>query len=431
VGRVEQGRVWRWVSSLRASLPLGQMGGASLLLIVSQATTSVLGYVFWLVAARSALPRTVGEVGALLSLLSLVLLFATAGIGTTLLVELARRSGAAADRLFSATLLLSGGIVTGALGVVTLANARFGFWPLLSSPLVAALIVASAVFSVASTVLDTAALSRGAGRLVLVRAAVASGVRLALLSAAVVVGAGLTTTMLLALWAVSLGTSVLVLQGAWRRVGLRMSLQGVRSEMWWLVGRMRYNQLGTLAAKMPPLVLPLLVTWRAGAEANAGFFLAWQLAGGAFMVAGSVSQAFLAQSGDGEDLAARTARAVRLLLVLGVPATLAVAVIGPFVLSLLGAVYAASVTTLLVLVVATPGSATVALVASRLRAERADVAAAALNAVSSLSVLPLAWWWLQLSGPVGAAAAYTVAQTFGALVGVQMLRRRRRRGRVR
>jgi O-antigen/teichoic acid export membrane protein len=422
---VGRSRLHRLRPPWRVKLPVGQMGGASLLLIVSQVTTSVLGYVFWLLAARYALPQAVGEVGALLSLLSLLSLFATAGTGPTLLVELARRQGSAADRLFSATLLLSGALVAVAAVVVSLANVRFGLWPLLASPVTGGLVAVSAVFAAASVVLDAAALSRGAGRLVLVRAAVASGTRLVLLSVAVVVGAGLSTVLLLALWAVSLVASVLLLQGVWRRVELRVELRGVRAELRWLAARMRYNQLGTIAVRTPPLVLPLLVTWRAGAEANAGFFLAWQLAGGAFMVAGSVAQAFLAQCGDGRDVAAGTRRAVRLMLVLGVPAAAAVALLGPFVLALLGPVYAASVTTLLVLVAASPASATLALVGARLRAQRQDRTAAALNVVASLPVLVLAAWWLVRWGPVGAAAAFTVVQTAAAVGGLVLLRGRR------
>lgn len=185
-----------------------------------------------------------------------------------------------------------------------------------------------------------------------------------------------------------------------------------------------HNQLGGLAARTPPFALPLLVTSKAGAEANAGFFLAWQLAGGAFMVSGSVSQAFLAQAGDGVDVAARTRRAARIMVVLGVPATLAVAILGPFVLSVLGEVYAAATPTLLVLVLAAPAAATASLVTARLRAERADGPAAGLNMAAVAAAVALAWWWLPGAGPTGAAAAYTASQALAAALGLWLLWRR-------
>ena len=412
------------LARLRDASRMGQMASSSLLLIASQAVTSVLGYVFWLLAARTTLPQTVGEVGALLSLLSLVMLVATAGVTSTLLVELARRSGQDADRLFSATLVLSGATAAALMVLLVAANALLGFWPLLGSPLVAVLAATSLMFSLVASVLDVAALSRGASMLVLVRSAVASLTRLAALSLAVVLSARLSTTLMLALWSASMVASVALLRTPWSKVGLRLSSQGLIRELRWLLGRIRHNQVGGLAARTPPLVLPLLVTWQAGAEANAGFFLAWQLAGGAFMVSGSVSQAFLAQAGDGVDIAARTRRAARIMLVLGVPALLGVALLGPLVLSFLGEVYAAATTTLLVLVMAAPASAAVSLVTSRLRAERADAPAAWLNVASSVFAVTLAWWWLPAAGPVGASAGYAASQVFGAVSGVWLLRSR-------
>jgi O-antigen/teichoic acid export membrane protein len=252
---------------------------------------------------------------------------------------------------------------------------------------------------------------------------VTSGVRLLLLLASLAAGAALSTRMMLVLWAASLVAAVLTLSGLRRRVGLRLTGRGVWAELWWLVGRLRWNQVGALAARVPPLSLPLLVTWRAGAEANAGFFLSWQLAGGVFMVTAAVSQAFLAEAGDGTALAHRTARAVRLQLLLGVPALVGVAVVGPFVLGLLGEVYAAASVTLLVLVASAPALAVVSLVGARLRAQRRDGAAAALNVVSGVTTLPLALWWVGSFGPSGVAAAFAVSQTFGAVLGLVLARR--------
>jgi O-antigen/teichoic acid export membrane protein len=424
-----RGRLRQLAANLSSRVTLGPLGVSSMYLLSSQAVNAVLSYGFWLLAARSLAPQVVGEVGAVLSLMSILVVLTTAGVGPTLLVELPRQSREGADRLFSAAVLLVGAASL-ALSVVTVSVTLVGgWWPLLSRPAVAPLVVVSVTALAVSSVFDVAALSLNRTRVLLVRTTLMAVLRLTLLAVLVTVAPQLADSptgvaAMVALWSVALVTALAVTAQATRSAGLWFSSAGVLGATWRLVGRMGWNQAGSLAARLPPFLLPLMVTWLAGAEANAGFYLAWQLAGGCFMVSSSVVSSFTAQAGDGKDLSARSLRAARLLGVLGLPAMVATATLGPLVLGFLGETYLASRMVLLVLVVGAVPNAALSLVAARLRAERRDAAAAALHMTTMLSVLLLAWWWLPAFGVAGAAGAFAVAQVVGLSVGLVLLRPR-------
>lgn len=398
------------VTALRAPWRhVGPLGESSLFLLAAQLLGATLGYVFWLLAARTTEPQTVGEAGALLSLLALTMTVATAGTTATLLVDLPGSSGRRADRLFTAAIALSLLLALTTSLLVALAEGLFGFWPLLRAPGVLLMLTLAAAVASVSATLDAAALAAGASRLVMWRTLVSAASRLMLLTGGLLLSWTFGTTRLLLLWLVSLVLAVVVLVPAWRAVGLHLVSEGTGRELRRFASRIRWNQLGSMVSRGVPFTLPLLVTWLAGAEANAGFFLAWQLAAGCFMVVSAVSSAFLA--GGGSEIDRRLGRAVRLMMLLGLPAAAATALAGPFVLALLGPVYEASSPVLLVLTLSTAPLAAVSLLLVRLRLEQRDAVAAAVNIAAASVLFAGALWRLPIDGPVGAAWSFVAAQS--------------------
>lgn len=412
----------------RVSALVGPMGRTSFVLMAAQVLTYLLGYVFWLLVARSAPAEAVGEVGAVLSLLSVVALVSAAGFSMSALVDMSGASSYRAGQVYSAAVL---GCVVVALLVssaVVAVNRVFGLWPLLSRPYLGGLLVVAAVFMVTLSVMDAAAVARHRAALVPVRALSASGSRVLAAGTVIFLGVSLGVSELMFLWTASLVLTVVavslvpvLLWPASRRRGggsvsdsggVWLSPSAVFASLRELVGRSWWNQVGVLAASLTPAVLPLIVTWRAGAVANAGFFLAWQLAGGTFMVASAASRSLIAHSG-GAVSSAHFARALRLVFMLGVPAALAVAVVGPFVLAFLGEEYAAGTVPLWLFSASFVPAAVVSMFVARMRLARRDAAAAFVTSTVLVAAVSFAFVLSPGWSASGAAAGFLAANCLG------------------
>jgi O-antigen/teichoic acid export membrane protein len=176
------------------------------------------------------------------------------------------------------------------------------------------------------------------------------------------------------------------------------------------------------------MLLPVLVALVLGAEVNAWFYMGWQLAAGCHMVSSAVAPVLLAEVARGEHgTAVATRSAVRTAVVLGAAAILATLVAGPVVIAVLGEAYNPALAVLLVMVAATVPDAVTGLAVARWRAERRERRAAVLNTVMAGITVVGAWLALPRVGGVGAAWAFLLAQSVGAVfVGVLLARDRRR-----
>src|SRR6266516_1538314 len=92
-------------------------------LVGTTAVTSVLGFVYWWIAARQFSPEAVGFASAAISAMTLLGTFSILGLGTLLVGELLRQRGKEVS-LISAALIVVGG-VGGCLGIVFAAVAAY------------------------------------------------------------------------------------------------------------------------------------------------------------------------------------------------------------------------------------------------------------------------------------------------------------------
>ena len=100
-------------------------------LIGTTAVTSMLGFVYWWVAARRFPPEAVGIASASLSAMTLLGSFCMLGLGTLLITELPRQPDKAASLITTALLVVGG--IGGCVGIVFAIIASYtlpGFKPL-------------------------------------------------------------------------------------------------------------------------------------------------------------------------------------------------------------------------------------------------------------------------------------------------------------
>jgi O-antigen/teichoic acid export membrane protein len=412
----------------RAARLVRRMAGDSLarnsiLIMASTVGTSGLGYLFWMVAARALPASAVGAATAVISAGTVVSMLANLGIGHMFIQRLPGSPAAAWSRI------VSGGLLIGCAATAATAAAAAILLPRLAANfavLNAPALVATAVALTASTLLDYVFVAHRASHGMFWRnLALAAGkvVTLPVLTAA---GLHDLKAVLLAWTLPSLAVTAvtLVVAPARLRAGARLTGAGLGREIRHVRAASSGHHLINLAQAGPGALLPVLVTARLGAGANAHFYVAWMTASVLFMVSPAVASAFYAERSNAGSVPLRKAAAV-VLAVIGVPAVL-LFVAGDRILGLFSASYAAGGGLLLkILVIAAIPDAVTNLAVAHWRSRREFRRCLHLNLVMATTCLVLTWFWLPGLGIAAAGLAWLVGEFAGALLIVVQRPRRR------
>ena len=308
------------------------MLGPSASLVGTTVVTSALGFAYWWAAARMAPIHEVGAATAVISSVTLLGVIGMFGFGTMLIAEAGRCRGAMGSLI--ATSLLTVTVLATALAAVSWAALRFSHGAIgadMASPWVAAGFITGVALTAAGMVLDQALVGIRASSVQFYRNSYFSVVKLALLVLlAVAVGGHSQVTMVWA-WVAGIAISMVATAGHLAARGHRLA-QPVRLSS--LQGRgvmtFHHNTLN-LSLSLPRLGLPLLVASLLGAHATAAFYEAWMIASFLYILPTHLSTALFAVAvGDSRALTPRLRAALRVSLVLGGSAAVAVAALaGP------------------------------------------------------------------------------------------------------
>lgn len=401
------------------------------------AVPSLLGFGFWIVAARVFPSAEVGRAAALISAMLLVSVVTNLGIGQVLISRLASR---AAGHQWSLT-VTTGLAVTAAVSVVGGAAAA-ALLPVLVPSVTAgmeapsfALLPLGVAGAACSLTLDHACIAEREARPALVRNTASAVLRLILIGAAAVLLSVDGTTWILATWVVSyliFDTLALtrVLPSLGR--GFRPTLTGWRQELTAMRGLIAGHQSINLGAQAPVYLLPLVVSARLGVSENAVFYATFLLANAVLFVAPAISDSLFAEGAHrpgnlGHDLR----RAARHILTLAGPAALLLIVTGPWLLGLFGPQYADDGDALLlVLVGSAVFAAGLSLAVSVLRARNRLGEGALVTAVALALAVGSSWLLLPSTGLVGAGIGYAIGQAGGLCLAAFFVARGRRTSRL-
>ncbi|GIF00270.1 lipopolysaccharide biosynthesis protein [Paractinoplanes rishiriensis] len=311
-------------------------------LIATTLITSVFGFAYWWVAARTAPAEAVGQASAAVSAMTLIGTIGMFGMGTMLISDLPRLRGPK-WALISTCLLVAGGAATVG-GVIYVALAHFAVPELreaLGGVPGTALLVVGIALNAMTLVLDEALVGLLQGPLQLMRNAWFSVIKLVLLGALALSPFAMTGSSLLLTWVAGIVLSTAVLGRALRR---RRMIDTLRPRMALLRGRGRAtfdHNLLNLATYLPRAALPLVVTAVLSAEANASFYTAFMVLSFLAMVPANIALTLFAVA-SGDKAALRSKVRVGLLLALGggVPASLLVMYLAEPIMSVFGESYA-------------------------------------------------------------------------------------------
>ena len=313
-------------------------------LMATTAITSLFGFAYWWVAARTAPAEAVGQASAAVAAMTLIGTIGMFGMGTMLISDLPRLTGRKWD-LISTCLLVAGSAATvGGLIYVALAHLAVpGLKDALGSPAATVLLVFGIALNAITLVLDEALVGLLAGPMQLMRNAWFSVIKLVLLGLLVVLPLNLTGGTVLLTWVAGMVLSVAILSRALRRRGM---VDSVRPRLNLMRGRGQAtfdHNLLNLATYLPRAALPLVVTAVLSAEANAAFYTAFMVTSFLAMVPGNVALTlFAVASGDRAALRSKVRVGLLICLVVGLPVSIFVAVFSDWVMGLFGAQYAAA-----------------------------------------------------------------------------------------
>jgi len=324
-------------------------------LMATTAITSLFGFAYWWIAARSASAEAVGQASAAVSAMTLIGTIGMFGMGTMLISDLPGLRGRKWE-LISTCLLVAGGAATvGGLIFVALAHLAIpGLQHALGSTAATVLLVFGIALNAVTLVLDEALVGLLQGPLQLMRNFWFSIIKLVALGSLAVLPIALNGGELLLTWVAGMVLSVAILGASLRRRGM---IESLRPRLELLRGRGRAtfdHNLLNLATYLPRAALPLVVTAVLSAEANASFYTAFMVTSFLAMVPGNVALTlFAVASGDRAALRAKVRVGLLICLAVGLPASLVVAVAAHPIMSIFGSRYADSAGTALAILALT------------------------------------------------------------------------------
>jgi len=390
----------------------------ALYLLAGNGLGAALGFVFWAVAARFYSTGDVGTMSAAIAALGLLGSLSNLGLGVGIIRFLPREDRQATDLInFSLSLVF----ITGALLAVIFLLGT-GLW----SP-------------------GLGSFRQDAGRFIVftlftaftAMVSVADGVFIARRRAGFAMGRGLSMNVIkLILVAVFVGTlqayGIFTSWGSALSISLLLGLFFFLPRLvpgflpspnlgWHGRGEMvRYslvNNGASLLSGLPGQLLPIILLGRLGAEANAFFFIAWQIMSALAMVPMSVSTSLFAEGcHDEKELLGNTWRSLRLAFAILTPLIIALLFFSAPLLRVFGAEYAGHSTRLLQLLSLSLLPMTVNQVYfSILRVQKRLKALTILNGVIAVVTLAVTYPLLPHMGTMGAGIGWLASETAVAL----------------
>jgi len=392
----------------------------SLYIMATTVVTSLLGYVYWIVAARTYPARDVGLGSALLAAITLASGLTNLGLGQTLVHLLPQRaSGPMWSRTVNAAFGVAGtsGLFAGVVAVLVL--------PLTSSQLAVAgrdpiymiAVVLGVPLWTISSLLDSLFVAERAAGNMLARNVFFAMLKIPLLLVPLLGLRLLAPLAILGSWVIASAVAALVsfvvliprLRRGYRPVGRGLVAQ-VRPMLSLFAGHHLIN-LGSVASVY---LLQILVSARLSTADNAYFYTTWMLGGFFFTLETSVASSLFAEGAHGGDLGRKVRTSALVIGALLIPAMILFLVVGRYLMGVFGPGYREHGTALLTLLVvaAIPDGITNVYV-SVLRVRRRLREAATLNLGMAALTIALAWPLLPRLGIEGAGWAWLIAQVVG------------------
>lgn len=392
----------------------------SIFIMGSTVATSVVGYLYWVLAAHIYTAHDVGLASAFISAMSLTSIFANLGIGSTLIQMLPRRE-AGYEWSLTVNMCMILGILTSVIGgsivAVALPFLSFQFSVGNSSLIYSIIFVIGVVLCTITTLLDQIFVAERATGNMVVRNAAFAILKLPLMLLLVQVGAlGIFSSWILSL-AITMMLAAIILVPRLKR-SYYFATHNIMRRVRPMLSVFAGHHFITIGGLLPMYLLPVFVAVELSPTANAYFYTTWMLGSLFFMVSASVATALFSEGSHTTSDLTRKVRASAVIIgVLLGPILLIFFLGGHVILSLFGSSYAEhGLLLLIILMISAIPDAITNVYVSLLRVQGRLQHAALLNVGMAFLTLVFAWILLPRLGIAGAGWAWLFGQSGGSLV---------------
>lgn len=387
----------------------------SYFLMGSTVGPSVVSILFWIFAARLYDAESVGYVTALFSSVNLLTVFASMGLGISL-IRFLPQEGVHGTRMINTSLTL-GGIASIIAALVFIAGLR-AWSPVLEEvlwvPLVALAFISFTVVSTMRYLQSCVFLAKCKSRYTFVLNMITSLSKLGLLFLMVWISATMLSLFM------AIGLSMVLGLG----IGLYVMIPKVHrgyvpgpvvcADSIRQIGRYTTdNYISQTLLSMQPFILNIIAVNVLGAESSAYFYMAWSIGAMLIVFPGSIFNSLFAVASSHIDRAAmEIRRSVRLLVTMLLPGVVALVLLASYILSLFGTDYSGNGDVLLRLIAISviPYSVNIlniTMARVRMKSMNLLVSSVAMTALS----LGLAFFFSTQMGIVGIGVGWLLGQT--------------------
>ncbi|HEX8075834.1 MAG TPA: lipopolysaccharide biosynthesis protein [Thermoleophilaceae bacterium] len=409
-------------AGIRSAMPGRSLLRNSAYIMATTGINSALGYVFWIVVARTYATDEVGVASALIAAMSLLAAIANLGTSAALVQRLpTRRADADWSRTTTASLATGtvAGLAFGLVGALVLPELSSHLDAVGSQAAYALLFTVGVALWSLSVTSDYLFIAERRTENMFVRNLVFGLAKLAAVVA--IAQAGDESALgIFGSWiagcALALTVAFVVLVP---RLGRRYrpTLSGVGSEIRGMGTSYAGNYVISIGNQLGVFLLPVLVVSRLSATDNAYFYVAWVLGGAFFVISSAIGSALFAEgANDPPTLDQQSRSSVRITAALLGPMMLFFFVAAGWLLGLFGQAYADHAQTLLILLTASAvPDAITNLYVARLRAQGRLAFPAAMTMGMAAITVTTAWILLPPMGLAGAGVAWLAGQCTGSV----------------
>ena len=376
------------------------------------ALSALLGFVFWIIAARFYSAETVGVASAIIAAMGLMASFANLGLGHGL-IRFLPNAGQKANSLINSSFTIN---ILASLIVSLVFLAGLGFWSpellfLHDEPL---LFSAFAVFTIAFTLKITgeeALIANRRSGFLLIREIILNTIRLTLviLLAGMYQSFGIYGSWGISLWVAIICNIVLFLPKA--KPGYRPRL-GIGKEVKEMVRFSSGNYVANLLVGAPTLFLPIMVLNLLSAESTAYFYIAWSIAGIITTFAYCIAMPlFVEGSFDEQKLKLNVRSSLKIAFLVLVPTVVLLVVFADKILLIFGDAYSENAATLIRILAFAAFPMTInSLYMSIKKVEKNIKLIIAISALVTAGTLILSYFLMPVMGITGAGIGWLASQ---------------------
>jgi O-antigen/teichoic acid export membrane protein len=309
----------------------------SLFLVVSSATLSGFGFLFWLLAAKFYSPSQIGQATALISLTNLIASFSILGIGNTLIRYLS--TSAKKNETLSLAFIITG-IASVLLLIIYLIGISF-FTPslvaVLSSKVHLLLLTIGIIVATYNVLFDSVFIAFRSAKFTLMKNFLMSVGKVIFPLFFITMGGFGIVTAVAAATLSSVAMSFFFLKKYFAFSFTPSVNVSIISQTW------RYSlgsYISTFVITLPTYLLPIYVLNKLGSSESAYYYVSYMIANMLFTIPFSVSNSFVAEgSFNREQKIAQLKHAAKITYMLLIPAILGILLLGKYVLLAFGKSY--------------------------------------------------------------------------------------------